>query len=117
MPLRARTIVELREEVVLRVLGGMGKAEVAQMYGLSRPTVYDWVERYKVGGKEALEDRSRAPKSSPNQTDQVIEQVLIEERKKWGFGSKAILQRLQEEHPEIEGPARSTVDEISNARV
>ena len=112
MPLRARTIVELREEVVLRVLGGLGITEVAQMYGLSRPTVYDWIARYEQGGEEALKDRSRAPKSSPSRTDQVIEQVLIEERKKWGFGSKAILQRLQEEHPEIEWPARSTVDEI-----
>jgi len=37
---------------------------------------------------------------------------LIAERKKWGFGSKAILRRLEEEHPEIEWPARSTVDEI-----
>jgi putative transposase len=112
MPLRARTIVELREEVVRRVLGGLGITEVAQMYGLSRPTVYDWIARYEQGGEEALEDRSRAPKSTPNRTDKAVEQVLIGERKKWGFGSKAILQRLEEEHPEIEWPARSTVDEI-----
>lgn len=112
MPLRARTIVELREEVVLRVQGGLGISEVAQMYGLSRPTVYSWLARYEEDGVEGLNDRSRAPRSSPSRTETAIEQMLIAERKKWGFGSKAILQRLREQNPEIEWPARSTVDEI-----
>lgn len=112
MPFRARTIVELREEVVLRVRGGLGISEVASMYGLSRPTVYAWVSRYEEGGLEALEDRSRAPKTSPSRTDEAIEQMLIAERRKWGFGSKAILQRLREQHSDIEWPARSTVDGI-----
>jgi len=112
MPLRARTIVELREEVVSRVLGGLKITEAAQMYELSRPTVYDWIARYEQDGEEGLKDRSRAPKRSPKRTEEAIEQALIAERKKWGFGSKAILRRLEEEHPEIEWPARSTVDEI-----
>lgn len=112
MPLRARTIMELREEVVLRVRGGLGITEVAEMYGLSRPTVYDWMGRYERGGVEALTDRSRAPKSSPNRVNEAIEQRLIAERQKWGFGSKATLQRLREEDPNIEWPARSTADEI-----
>lgn len=112
MPLRARTIVELREEVVLRVLAGLQITEAAGMYGLSRPTVYEWVERYKASGVEGLEDHSRAPNHSPSRTDETIKQRLIAERVKWGFGSKAILQRLSEEQPEIEWPARSTVDGI-----
>lgn len=82
------------------------------MYGLSRPTVYSWLGRYEEGGVEGLHDRSRAPKSSPSRTEKAIEQMLIAERKKWGFGSKAILQRVREQHPEIGWPARSTVDEI-----
>jgi len=112
MPLRARTMVELREEVVLRVKAGLKVTEVARMYELSRPTVYEWVEGYGADGVEGLEDRSRAPKSSPHRTDEAIEQMLIAERKRWGFGSKAILQRLSEQQPEIEWPARSTVDGI-----
>lgn len=74
--------------------------------------MYAWISRYEEGGVEALEDRSRAPKTSPCRIDEAIEQMLIAERKKWGFGSKAILQRLREEHVEIEWPARSTVDGI-----
>jgi putative transposase len=112
MPLRTRTMVELREEVVLCVRAGLGIAEAAARFGVSRPTVYDWVERYERGGLEGLEDRSRKPKTSPNRTEQSVERMLLAERKRWGFGSKAILQRLQEAHPEIEWPARSTVDGI-----
>src|SRR6185369_15456138 len=112
MPLRARTMVELREEVVSRVVAGLRITEVADMYGLSRPTVYEWVKRYEADGVDGLEDRSRAPKHSPSRTDEAIKAMLISERTKWGFGSKAILQRLQEQHPEIDWPARSTVDGI-----
>jgi hypothetical protein len=43
--------------------------------------------------------------------------VLIDERNKWGFGSKAILQRLREEHSDIDWPARSAVDGLRGKRV
>jgi transposase InsO family protein len=112
MPLRARTIVELREKVVSRVKAGLRITEVALMYGLSRPTVYEWVKRYEADGVAGLEDRSRAPNHSPSRTGETVKEMLIAERSKWGFGSKAILQRLEEQHPEIEWPARSTVDDI-----
>jgi putative transposase len=112
MPLRARTIVELREEVVTRVERGLGISEAARMYGLSRPTVYDWLERYEAEGAAGLKDRSRAPLSSPRRTAEAIAERLIAERVKWGFGSKAILQRLREEDPSVDWPARSTVDGI-----
>jgi putative transposase len=112
MPLKARTIVELREEVVQRVERGLTISEVAWQYGLSRPTVYEWVRRYEKAGVEGLVDRSRAPRRSPNRTDDAIRERLIAERRKWDFGSKAILQRLKEEDPASHWPARSTVDGI-----
>jgi len=57
MPLRARTIVELREEVVSRVEAGLRITDVALMYGLSRPTVYEWVKRYEADGVAGLDGR------------------------------------------------------------
>jgi putative transposase len=112
MPLRVRTIVELREEVARRVEEGLPISEAARMYGLSRPTIYEWISRYRLEGVEGLRDRSRSPRSCPHRTPQWIEQRLIAERRRWGFGSKQILQRLIEEAPEVEWPARSTVDGI-----
>ena len=34
-------------------------ADLARQYGISRPTVYLWIARYRAG--EPMEDRSRAP--------------------------------------------------------
>jgi transposase InsO family protein len=112
MPLRARTIVEIREEVVRRVKEGLSISEAAGLYGVSRPTIYEWLRRYAADGVSGLIDRSRAPQSCPHRTAEWIEQQLIAERKRWKFGSKKVLQRLIEAEPGVAWPARSTVDNI-----
>ena len=112
MPLQVRTIVDLREEVVERIRSGLSISVVAQMYNVSRPTVYAWMRRHDEFGRDGLIDRSRAPHSCPHKTEAPVVDRLIEERKKWGFGSKAILQRLIEQDPQTPWPARSTADEI-----
>ena len=115
MPLRTRTIMELREEVVRRIKHGLRISEAARQYAISRPTIYEWLSRYEDGGIEGLADRARTPHHSPNRTAEVIRERLIAEREKWRFGSKAILQRLREEDPKTAWPARSTVDGIFKA--
>jgi len=112
MPLQVRSKVDLREEVVKRVEAGLPISEVARMYGVSRPTVYEWLRRFRSSGREGLEDLSRAPHSCPHRTEEWIVERLIKERRKWHFGSKAILQRLIEAEPEVAWPARSTADDI-----
>jgi len=37
-------------------------------FGISRPTGYQWLERYREGGVAAIEERSRRPAHSPTQT-------------------------------------------------
>lgn len=110
MPLREKTIVEQRQEAVELVLKGVEIAQVARWYGVSRPTVYAWLERERTGA--GMADRSRAPHHSPQRTACWVEQRLIEERRRWGFGSKKILKRLSEEEPQVEWPKRSTIDTI-----
>jgi transposase len=88
--------------------------EVAEMFGVSRPTLRLWRERYRENGRAGLADHSHAPHSCPHRTAEAIEQLVIEDRKRWGFGSKKILRRLQDAHPELELPKRSTIDAILN---
>ena len=38
------------------------------MYGVSRPTGYHWMTRYRVAGLAGLQERSRRPHSSPGAT-------------------------------------------------
>jgi transposase InsO family protein len=94
------------------VEAGMGIGEVAERFGVSRQAVYDWKERYGQDPEAGLNDRSRRPHTSPTRTSEAIEQRVLEERKRWGFGSKKILRRLQDSEPEVAWPPRSTIDAI-----
>lgn len=113
MALEERTIVDLREEMALRALDGRHTvSEVAEMFGVTRPTVRQWRERYRELGRGGLEDRSHVPHSCPHRTGEEIEQLIIAERERWGWGSKKILRRLQDAHPELSLPKRATIDAI-----
>lgn len=113
MPFEERTIVDLREEMALKALDErFSVTEVAAMFGVSRPTVRLWRDRYREFGRIGLEDQSHKPHTSPAKTGEEIEKLIVAERVKWNFGSKKILRRLADEHPELELPARSTVDGI-----
>jgi len=55
----ARTCQKSRALMVRRVLEeNRPVSEVAEELGVSRRTVYKWVQRYCEGGEAALEDRS-----------------------------------------------------------
>jgi transposase InsO family protein len=117
MPLEEKTIVDIREEMALAVMAaGATVTEVAAQFGVSRPTVRLWRDRYRAEGRSGLEDRSHATKSCPHRTGQAIEELIVKERKRWGWGSKKLLERLREAHPSIEFPQRSTVDTILERR-
>lgn len=91
--------------------------ELSQRYGVSRQTSYKWLERYRSGGVEALQDRSRAPKRSPQRMDSTLEKVLLDARKAHpGWGPKKILHWLRRRRPELDEalPAASTVGELFN---
>jgi transposase InsO family protein len=113
MPLEERTIVDIREEMAVAALDeGATVTEVAAQFRVSRPTVRLWRDRYRLEGRAGLEDRSHATHSCPHRTDPAIEELIARERKRWGWGSKKLLERLSEAHPHIEFPRRSTVDAI-----
>jgi transposase InsO family protein len=113
MPYKERTIVDWREEMALRALDKRYTvSEVARAFGVSRPTVRLWRERYREQGRGAMLDRSHAPESCPHRTGEQVEALIVAERKRWGWGSRKILKRLEESHPELVLPARSTADAI-----
>lgn len=113
MPLKEISIVDLRELMALRALDGRHTvSEVADMFGVTRPTVRAWRDRYRALGRLGLGDRSHAPHTCPHRTDEEIEKLIVAERKQWGWGSKKILNRLEEGHPELHLPKRATVDAI-----
>src|ERR1043165_3530159 len=94
MPLEERTLVDIREEMVLAALErGAMVTEVAEQFGVSRPTVRLWRDRYQRAGRAGLTDRSHAPRSCPHRTVAEIEDVIVEERGRWGWGESEFVTR------------------------
>ena len=117
MPILERTIVDMREKMALLALDRRYTVtEVALRYGVSRPTVRLWRDRYREAGRAGLVDQSHAPRSCPHRMSEQIEALILDERERYGWGSKKILRRLQDAHPELELPGRSAIDVLLQKR-
>ena len=93
--------------------GDFAISELAAEYGVSRKTVYKWIERHEVGGWSALADRSRAPRHHPNAVAAEVEQTLVELKERWPLWGAPKLRRKLEAILDAESlPAESTVSEI-----
>jgi transposase InsO family protein len=88
----ARTTVRVRREMVNAVRFGMPVAEVARRFGVSRPTVYKWLDRWRRGA--SLEDRSSRPRRMPRMTPQLIADWVIALREATGDGPAVIAGKL-----------------------
>jgi transposase-like protein len=67
--------------------GDFGVSELSDEYGVSRKTIYKWIERFESGSWEALKDQSRAPLQHPNATSAQAERAILELKAKkplWG---------------------------------
>jgi transposase InsO family protein len=103
-----------RIKMISSYLGGdYAISELAAQYGVSRKTVYKWIERHELGGWAALEDQSRAPRHHPNAVAAEVEQILLELKERWPLWGAPKLRRKLEA---ILGagllPAESTVSAI-----
>jgi transposase len=61
----ARTTVYARRLIVERFLAGWPAARIAEQLGISRATVYKWINRYLAEGWAGLADRSSRPHHTP----------------------------------------------------
>lgn len=88
MPWKVESVMDQRVEFVLRAQ--QREATISQLcreYGISRPTGYLWLQRYKEAGSvTALAERSRRPFHSPRRTSaELVEEVLrLRDEKGWG---------------------------------
>lgn len=104
--------MDLREQIALLALNGMySVSEIAELFGVSRPTVYKYRDRFRAGGRSGLGDRSRAPHATRKTAEAIVARIVAD-RRRFGFGSKKIRRRLVDEDPRSHWPARSTIDAI-----
>jgi putative transposase len=91
----------------------LSMSELCELYGISRKTGYKLIDRYLKLGPAGLEERSRKPGSSPNQTPEHVVQAIVEARQRHpSWGAKKLLPILEKRHAHWIFPARSTVCDI-----
>jgi transposase InsO family protein len=97
MPWRETSIVSQRFEfVTLAMAEGANMRRLCRRFGISAKTGYKWLNRFKEGGVQVLEDCSRRPHSSPNRTPHSIEQAILVVRDRHPvWGARKIRARLE----------------------
>ena len=82
--------VEARRKLIktYEVTGSIRKT--AALWGTSRLVVRKWVRRYQKEGPSGLQDRSRRPRASPRKTPPEVEAVVVEAKRKTGYGRKRL---------------------------
>lgn len=84
--------------------------DISYKYGISRKTVYKWLNRYEQIGIDGLKDFSRKPNISPHQTpEEIIELIIKEKLKNRKRGPKKICVQLKKQYPVINIPTPSTI--------
>ena len=113
MPFWERSVMSLREEFVgLANAPGANRRELCRRFGISAPAGYRWLQRYLDAGRDGLEDRSRRPQHSPNQTSPKLEAAVLARRRQHpSWGGRKLAARLRAlGHEPV--PAPSTITEI-----
>jgi transposase InsO family protein len=100
--------------LILKALAGEeSKVELAKKYGVSRKTLYKWLDRYEERGLAGLVDESRRPRSSPMMTSPEAALAAIQLRKAHPtWGPKKISAVLARQFPGEEVPSISTTSRI-----
>jgi transposase InsO family protein len=113
MPWDVKDVVERRLELVEEMLvPGVNVSRVCDDFGVSTKTAYKWKHRYEADGAGGLVDRSRAPRSSPNKTDPLVEGRVCGVRDEFPYWGARKLKRVLARRGVGELPAVSTITEI-----
>lgn len=121
MPWKVEKMENLKQKfILLHQTRQFTMVELCKQFGISRPTGYAILERYRTEGWDALQERSRSHSHHANQTDERIEKELIGLRDKHPrWGARKLIVLLQREQPSWSIPCESTVNNIlkRNGRV
>ena len=102
-----------RLRFVARLLEGHNMSEACREFGISRPTGYKILKRYKDIGYQGLLDRSRRPYRHANQIPFQLESAIVRLRTEHpSWGAAKIREKLLRAFPMVPAPAKSTVHAV-----
>lgn len=113
MPLKVVTVGEQRRAIVDRIRSGEWTVtDAARASGLSRKTIYQYLERAE-DPLDSLEDRSRRPDHTPSRTSAAVEQVVMDVAMQYPvWGESKVLKECLRQHPDVAFPSARTVGRI-----
>jgi transposase InsO family protein len=95
------------------ITGNYCPTELSRIYGVSRKTVYKWINRYTQDPQQGLTDRCRAPYTRPNAVPDPVKQTIIKTKLKYPhLGPKKIMHYLRRQFPNQYWPVHSTAGVI-----
>jgi putative transposase len=116
MPWSVSDVMDQRVQFIEAYFSGLyTMTEACEAFGISRQNGYKWLHRFRMGGQADLQDRSRAPKQSPQRIESEVEALLIAARRTHPtWGPRKILPWLLRRDPSLEGrlPAASTIGDL-----
>lgn len=106
-----RTVKEMREEFVRRVLAKeKSKAALCREYGISRPTGDKWLQRFQEG--QPLSDRSRAPQRQAGRVSPEMEASIVQLRQQYPALGAEKLRKIMENRGGENLPCARTFNNI-----
>jgi transposase InsO family protein len=114
MPWRKLSVMEERFYFINECRAGYRTiTDICKDFGISRTLAYRYLDRFERFGMQGLEDRSRTPHSSPNETPKAVVDEIIKLRKEHPrYGPEKLLTKLSEAFPDTKWPAESTINLI-----
>jgi transposase InsO family protein len=114
MPFREVSAMDQKREfVTFATIEGANMRALCRGFGISAPTGYRWLGRYRQEGLAGMVEQSRRPKPSPRRAAPATEAKVLEVRDRshnaWG-GRK--IRRVLEDRGEADIPAASTITAI-----
>lgn len=111
MPWECRSVETIRREFVAKaIMGEESISELCRQYGISRPTAYKWIERYRNG--DNMSDKSHEPFFKPLKTSPEKEYLIIETRINHPTWGARKIQRYLADRGFEDLPAASTISDI-----
>ena len=111
MPWKTMDVREQRVSfVVAASRGEKPLSGLCQEFGISRPTGYLWLARYRQQGLTGIAERSRRPARSPERTAAEVEEQVVGLRQRYpDWGARKLQVLLRQRGLEL---ARSTIHRI-----
>lgn len=116
MPWKVVNVMDQKAQFISLALSKIKPFKVlCKEFGISRQTGYKWLNRVNKSKSifEGLQDQSRKPKISPKRTEETIENIYINLRKRYPYwGAKKLIILAKEKYPKTEMPSLRTINRI-----